>query len=131
MKINIFIGYFYLLTSWTQIHTATDEKFVSSKNLEKNICIKMNIIDWQKTKAFNDNPSIVFFASWCSSCEEKIKKFSKEKNKEIYFIAVFDELKQSEIVAKQYGISNCIVDADDSIAKYYEIKSLPAKSINL
>ncbi len=125
--VNKILASFLCLSPLLQL----DPVFASAIIDKKSICRKMKIDEWQNSIALKKNPPIIFFASWCSSCEEKLEKFSKLKAKEIYFIAVFDQFKQSEIVAKKYGLLHCIVDEDESIARYYKIKSLPAQNINI
>lgn len=78
-----------------------------------------------------ENKDIIFFASWCSSCLEKISQSDPKKS---LYVAVFDEKKAAE-EALSYGLGEksalgrCLMDHSDKIAKRYQLHSLPHKVI--
>ena len=72
----------------------------------------------QKGKGATD---VVFFASWCSSCKEHLKKEYKEN---VIFISLFDEKKDSERVLKHFK-PNATCYFSVEIEKELKIKSLP------
>jgi hypothetical protein len=82
-----------------------------------------NIKDWQKGKGSTD---VVFFASWCSSCKDQLKKDHKGN---VIFISIFDEKSDSERVLNFFRPeATCYFSKE--IEKELKIKSLP-KTLNI
>lgn len=69
--------------------------------------------------------TIVFFASWCSSCSANL---TKSHSASTIFVAAFDERKAAEAVADHYKITGrCFTDRD--IAETLGVKALPASRV--
>ena len=69
---------------------------------------------------------LVFFASWCSSCAQHLDQHRLDAA----WVASFDSQERAEAVLahmkKSGHTPECFWDSDDSIAKHFEVKSLPA-----
>ena len=64
---------------------------------------------------------LIFFASWCASCQSHLAEYPKNA----VFIATFDEQRRAEAVINHFGVdAPCFTDVD--IASHYGIKAVPA-----
>jgi len=88
-----------------------------------NTCRAMSMSELQKEMNGQGQKKIVFFASWCSSCAEKMK--ANDQNGTI-FVAAFDSLERAQEVIDVLNIKQrCILDA--GIAQAMDVHSLPAE----
>ena len=68
---------------------------------------------------------IVFFASWCKSCEEHLKP---EYADGAVFVNSYDDAKQADAMMKKYfgeKQPTCVLDEGEVLAHRYGVKYLP------
>ena len=73
---------------------------------------------------------IVFFASWCSSCQKHIKEANL---KNTIFINIFDEENNGNeglqfLLGSNYEKAVCILDHNEKWSQQFKVKNLPYKT---
>lgn len=89
-------------------------------------CAYVDVSDWDARKQQWMGREIIGFASWCSSCKDKLLATKAEPSKYI-FMSVFEDPGQSAEALARLGLaSSCIYG--DKLARKLGIKSLPWSS---
>ena len=86
-------------------------------------CQKIETSAWTQTAAKWQGRELVAFASWCSSCKEKILNAAKDPDNYVFMVA-FDDVESSTHVLKKLNVESPCVYGDDLVAKF-DVKSLP------
>ncbi|SMF28684.1 hypothetical protein [Pseudobacteriovorax antillogorgiicola] len=78
-------------------------------------------------KAVAGAKSIVFFASWCSSCLESIRKSDPKKS---LYVAIYDEKSSAQealdfALGDKISSASCVWDVEQVLGKRFGAKSLP------
>ena len=96
-------------------------KFLESQS--KRVCRRVDVSDWANVAESLKGMELVAFASWCSSCREKLMS-TKASPDRFIFVSVFEEPEQSAQAISRLGLkSQCIYGSD--LAARLGIKALP------
>lgn len=86
-------------------------------------CRRVNVSDWMSVSESFKGMELIAFASWCSSCREKIMS-TKAAPDRFVFVSVFEEPEQSARAMSRLGLkSPCIYGPD--LVSILGIKALP------
>jgi hypothetical protein len=86
-------------------------------------CREVTNAEWSALSVVWKGREAVAFASWCSSCKDKILA-AIDREREFVLISVFDEPSDSERVLTKLGVrSECVYG--DGLAKALGINALP------
>ena len=86
-------------------------------------CQKVVASAWTETSAKWQGRELVAFASWCSSCKEKILNAATHPDQYILLVA-FDDLESSTRVLKKLNVAAPCIYGDDLVTKL-GVTSLP------
>jgi len=107
----------YLVLAVLLVDSRLDAGDVTTK------CQQVTAKSWKELSSQWRGRELIAFASWCSSCKEKILA-AKTKPESVVFLSVFEDPSISEAALNRLGISSpCI--ASDELASTFGIKSLP------
>jgi hypothetical protein len=86
-------------------------------------CREMTVDQWKTQEVAWQGREVVAFASWCSSCKDKLSE--ARANPQAYILlSVFDDAASSEHVLRKLQIAaECI--RGDALVEYLDIRSLP------
>ena len=86
-------------------------------------CPEIDLAGLNKRMAGKGEIKILFFASWCGSCIDHLKKPQDEKT---IFVAVFDEKIEAEKVLEAFKVKNdCFTS--ETLADELKVRELPAE----
>jgi hypothetical protein len=86
-------------------------------------CREMTVAQWQLQAPKWQGREVVAFASWCSSCKDKLAA-AREKPEAFILISVFDDVSASERVLRKLGIkAECV--RGEALTEYLGVTSLP------
>jgi len=86
-------------------------------------CQKIEPAAWTESSAKWQGRELVAFASWCSSCKEKILNAASHPEQYVLMVA-FDDVESSERVLNKFKVAAPCVYGDDLVTKL-GVKSLP------
>ena len=86
-------------------------------------CREMTVDQWKSQEVAWQGREVVAFASWCSSCKDKLSE--ARANPQAYILlSVFDDAVSSEHVLRKLQIAaECI--RGDALVEYWGVRSLP------
>lgn len=88
-------------------------------------CVPGGINELKRSLKTKQAEEIIFFASWCSQCMDKLIS-ARDAEKKFVLVSIWDSLERSNEVINYLKLSEstCIFDSGD-IARAYKVKSLP------
>lgn len=128
-------GIFFILTCCT---TAKPPSLENSSSLNENghagkigseRCISLKSEAHAQSiysNEFEHGSEIIFFASWCQTCAEKLRGLKNSKKK-VWVVGVFDTKKAVEKTLRFFQVTSpCYFDEKEYLAKKLGVTSVPA-----
>jgi hypothetical protein len=107
--------------AFLMIVTAAQAKPLATHSSKE--CRRVDVAEWASFSESLKGKELVAFASWCSSCREKLLS-TKASPDRFIFVSVFEEPEQSAQAMSRLGLTSTCIYGSDLVTRL-GIKALP------